>query len=62
MTDTVAWDWESGEKRIPVGDWNSRFEWVEEPYCSPDGTRLLIRAIENGVYYRRIIPVSEFTG
>ncbi|MBI5590071.1 MAG: WD40 repeat domain-containing protein [Deltaproteobacteria bacterium] len=40
MTDTVAWDWETREKRIPVGDWNSRFEWVEEPYASPDGERI----------------------
>ena len=37
MAETAGWDWEPGEKRIPVGEWNSRFEWVEEPYSfDPD--------------------------
>lgn len=40
MADTSDWDWETREKRIPVRDWNSRFEWVEEPYSSPDGERV----------------------
>ncbi len=40
MADTGAWDWETREKRVPVGDWNSRFEWVEEPYSSLDGERV----------------------
>ena len=40
MVDSKSWDWETGEKKIPLGDWKSRFKWVEEPYVSPDGERV----------------------
>src|SRR5210317_363744 len=40
MIDTDSWDWESSEKMIPFPDWQGNFEWVEEPYASPDGEKI----------------------
>jgi len=31
-----------------------------DPVFSPDGNRLLLRSIEDGVYCRRVVPVSDF--
>ena len=31
-----------------------------DPVFSTDGHRLLLRSIEDGIYYRRVVPVSEF--
>ena len=35
------------------------FDTLWDPVFSPDGEKLLIRCIEDGKYYRRILPVSE---
>ncbi len=40
MVDKKSWDWETGEKQIAFSDWGDRFQWVEEPYVSPDGERI----------------------
>ena len=37
MVDSRNWDWEPGEKRIPLDSWKENYQWVEEPYVSPDG-------------------------
>jgi len=45
------WDWEAGEKKIPVAEWRDRFQWVEEPYASPDGeTVAAIVNVEEGEF------------
>ena len=40
MIDSNNWDWQIGEKRIPVGEWQNKYGWVEEPYVSPDGEKV----------------------
>ena len=40
MIDPKNWDWESGEKRIPFGEWSENYRWVEEPYVSTDGEKI----------------------
>lgn len=40
MKDKTAWDWQSEKKEIPVKEWESRFNWIEEPHVSPDGERI----------------------
>ena len=35
---------------------------IWDPVFSADGSRLLIRSIEEGIYKRRIVPVSTITG
>ena len=37
MADSRSWDWETGEKRISLDSWKDQYQWVEEPYASPDG-------------------------
>ncbi len=52
----------SGKYTIALNDrlWAHDCEAAWDPAFSPDGTRLLFRTIEDGVYFRRVIPVSEF--
>ena len=41
MVDSAQWDWEPGEKLIAdTINWKGKFEWVEEPYASPDGEKI----------------------
>ena len=41
MNNSSAWDWETGKRMIAdVGQWRKTFEWIEEPYVSPDGEKL----------------------
>jgi len=40
MAEEQSWDWDTGEKRIPFGEWKENFRWVEEPYVSPDGEKI----------------------
>ncbi|THB75335.1 MAG: Tmc redox complex protein TmcD [Desulfobacteraceae bacterium] len=35
-----AWDWQTEKKQIPVKEWESQFNWVEEPHVSPDGEQV----------------------
>ena len=36
-----SWDWELGEKSIAdINQWEDKFNWVEEPYASPDGEKI----------------------
>lgn len=37
MVDSQKWDWETGEKKVPLDSWKDEYQWVEEPYASPDG-------------------------
>ena len=40
MVDSQSWDWNPGEKKISLGDWKENYQWVEEPYVSPDGEKI----------------------
>jgi hypothetical protein len=41
MYNLSTWDWETGKKLIAeTGKWKDSFDWVEEPYASPDGERI----------------------
>lgn len=37
MKGQQSWDWNTDLKEIPVGEWKTRFNWVEEFNISPDG-------------------------
>ncbi len=37
MLDKSNWDWHGGEKQIDITCWRDDYQWVEEPYASPDG-------------------------
>jgi len=52
-----------GNHTLAVDDkiWNRTCQAVWDPVFSPDGQKLLTRSVENGTYYRRVIPVSEIT-
>ena len=51
------------EYTIAVNDklWNKECEATWNPVFSPDSTKVLLRTIENGTYYRRIIPISDIS-
>jgi hypothetical protein len=40
MVESANWDWDSGDKVIDISDWQNHFNWVEEPYVSPDGEKV----------------------
>ncbi|WP_022664184.1 electron transfer complex subunit TmcD [Desulfospira joergensenii] len=40
MEEKESWDWSTDLKEIPVKEWETRFNWVEEPCISPDGERV----------------------
>ncbi|MBW1777787.1 MAG: WD40 repeat domain-containing protein, partial [Deltaproteobacteria bacterium] len=40
MVDQSKWDWETREKEVPFDPWKENFNWVEEPYASPDGEQV----------------------
>jgi len=52
----------SGRYTIAVNDrlWPHDCDAAWNPVFSPDGTRLLLRTVENGEYVRRLVPLSEF--
>ncbi len=37
MEEKQSWDWNTQLKEIPVKEWETRFNWVEDPCISPDG-------------------------
>ncbi len=37
MEEKLSWDWSTQLKEIPVKEWASRFNWVEDPCITPDG-------------------------
>jgi oligoribonuclease NrnB/cAMP/cGMP phosphodiesterase (DHH superfamily) len=41
MVDLDAWDWEVDKRMIAdLGQWKEQFEYIEEPYVSPDGEKI----------------------
>jgi hypothetical protein len=53
-----------GKHTIAVNDrlWTGECDNVWDPVFSPDSRKLLLRSVENGIYYRRVIPVTDFAG
>ena len=39
--------------------WGRAFDALWDPVFSPDGKKLLCRCVENGKYFRRVVPVTE---
>jgi hypothetical protein len=42
--------------------WARDCEAAWDPVFSPDGGSLLLRTIEGGTYFRRVMPVADITG
>ena len=41
MLTRIDWDWEPGSREIAdIGGWQQKFNWVEEPYVSPNGENI----------------------
>ncbi len=53
----------NGKYTIAVNDklWSKECEAAWDPVFSPDSGKILLRTIEDGTYYRRIIPVSDIS-
>ena len=43
-------------------EWGTRFDAMWEPAFSPDGKMVLVRGVEDGKFYRQVVPLSEITG
>ena len=54
----------NGRYTIAVNDrlWSHECEAVWDPEFSEDSSKILIRSIEDGIYYRRVLPLTELTG
>jgi hypothetical protein len=54
----------SGCWSVAVDDrvWASDCETAWDPVFSPDGARLMLRTVEGGTYYRRVVPVADISG
>jgi hypothetical protein len=60
MLSKSDWDWELGSREIvDIRQWQNRFNWVEEPYASPNGDKILLKTIQDGNYTRRVIYVAK---
>ena len=53
-----------GKFAIAVNDrlWSTKCDAAWDPVFSPDSQKLLLRSIHHGVYYRRVLPVTEIAG
>jgi Tol biopolymer transport system component len=53
-----------GKQALAVNDrlWHHDCELAFAPSFSPDGRRLLIRSLENGVFHRRVVSVEDIAG
>ena len=41
MIDSAKWDWKTKEKLVSdLNDWKTSYNWVQEPYVSPDGEKI----------------------
>jgi Tol biopolymer transport system component len=54
----------NGKFTVAVDDrpWPRDCDMVWDPVFSPDSERILLRTIEGGTYFRRVMPVAEITG
>jgi hypothetical protein len=42
--------------------WSRQCEAAWDPIFSPEGDKILLRTVEDGMYYRRVLPVAELIG
>ncbi|MDX2500445.1 MAG: WD40 repeat domain-containing protein, partial [Deltaproteobacteria bacterium] len=41
MDNKNQWDWNIGQREIAdTNQWRGKFNWIEEPYVSPDGEKI----------------------
>jgi hypothetical protein len=54
----------NGYYTIAVNDrlWSHECDAVWDPAFSADSRNILLRSIEDGIYYRRVLPVSDLAG
>jgi hypothetical protein len=54
----------NGKFTIAVNDrlWSHDCEAAWDPVFSPEGDKILLRTVEDGTYYRRILPVTDLIG
>lgn len=53
-----------GATTVAVNDrvWSHRCDLAWDPAFSPDGSRILLRTVEGGTYFRRVLAVTDITG
>jgi hypothetical protein len=42
--------------------WDRQCEAVWDPAFSPDGSLVLLKSLEEGTYFRRVMPVADIAG
>ena len=48
MQEINNWNWDIGNNEVAdINQWKQTFNWVEEPYVSPDGRPTMIRMSGN---------------
>jgi Tol biopolymer transport system component len=54
----------NGKYTVAVDDrlWSRDCDMAWDPVFSPDGDKLLLRTIDGGTYFRRVMPVADITG
>jgi hypothetical protein len=51
----------NGYYTVAINDhcWINGCDTLWPPVFSPEGDKVLIRSIENGAYYRRVLPLAD---
>jgi hypothetical protein len=51
----------NGQYTVAVDDrlWSHQCDAVWDPVFSPDSQKILLKSLEDGSYYRRVIPVTD---
>jgi hypothetical protein len=51
----------NGQYTVAMDDrlWSHRCDAVWDPVFSPDSQKILLKSLEDGSYYRRVIPVTD---
>jgi hypothetical protein len=51
----------NGQYTIAVDDrlWSHQCDAVWNPVFSPDSQKILLKSLEDGSYYRRVLPVTD---
>ena len=62
MQSLNEWDWEISEKLITdINEWGNLYNWVEEPYASPDGEKIAA-GLERAIPMRRLGRPDDYPG
>jgi hypothetical protein len=54
----------NGKYTVAVDDrlWSRTCDMAWDPVFSPESDKVLLRTIEEGTYFRRVVPVTDITG